>query len=133
MKEAFNKYFIDVIRNHYFDFKEKMDKRTFSLFFLNWFIIYLFVVIISFAIVSFPLIFNIEANVILLAIPVIIMVLFSVFLLIPCFFACVRRQRDISEKNWFWYFFLLLIPFIGSFVYVAILCILPSENENNKR
>jgi uncharacterized membrane protein YhaH (DUF805 family) len=60
------------------------------------------------------------------------MVLLATLLLIPCFFACIRRQRDISEKKWFWYFLLLFIPFIGNIVYIVVLCIMPSEDKQKK-
>ena len=135
MKEAFNKYFIDVLKNHYLDFQEKMDNKTFSFFFLNWFIMYFLVVTVTFIFTFLPVILNTDINFGLLALPMVIMVVIAIYLLIPCFCACVRRQRDISEKYWFLYFLLVLIPFIGNFIYIAVLCIVPSEKErkNNKQ
>ncbi len=135
MKEAFNKYFVDILKNHYLDFQGKIDNKTFSFFFLNWFIMYFFIVAIFFIIHLLPIIFNTDINLGLLALPMLIMVIIAIYLLVPCFCACVRRQRDISEKYWFWLFFLVLIPLIGNFIYVAVLCILPSEKgqKNNKQ
>ncbi len=129
MKEAFNKYFIDIIKNHYLDFQGKMDNKTFSFFFLNWLIIYFLVVTVAFSIPLFQIIFNTDINLILLAVPMMIMVVISVYLLIPCFCACLRRQRDIDEKKWFLYCLLLLIPFIGNIVYIVVLCSMPSEKK----
>ena len=125
MKEYFNKYFIDIIKNHCFDFKGKMDNRTFSFFFLNWFLVCFLVFLGSFTI--FLLHININSTV--LSVYMIIMSIIYTCLLVPCFFSCIRRQRDISEKYWFLFFLLILIPFIGNFIHLVVLCIMPSERK----
>ena len=129
MIENFNKYFIDIIKNHYFDFKGKMDARTFSLFFINWFIVYLLLIVCCFFVTLSPVFFNIKISSVFLAISTMMTVLLTILLLIPCFFACIRRQKDIDEKKWFLYFLLLLIPFIGNIVYIVVLFVMSSEKN----
>ncbi len=133
MKEYFDKYLIDIFKNHYIDFKEKMDRKTYLFFFLNWTIIYLIVGSLCFLIPLLPVILDKDINNVLLTISSIILVLLASFILIPCFFACIRRQRDINEKKWYLFFLLFLIPVIGSFIYTILLCVLPGENERKNK
>ena len=130
MKEYFNKYFIDIIRNHYFDFRGKMDGKTFASFFLNCFIVNILIFFFFLAVNFLPIIlFNIKTGDSLMVISVFIMMILQFLLLVTLFFACVRRQRDIDEKKWFLYFLLLLIPFIGNIVYIVVLFVLPTQKK----
>jgi len=55
--------------------------------------------------------------------------LISILLIVPSISAMVRRLHDVNKSGW--WFFISLIPFIG-WIWLPVLLLSPSQNQNNK-
>ena len=53
---------------------------------------------------------------------------YALAVLIPSLAVCVRRLHDIGKSGW--YYFLILIPFIGPFILIVWLCLDSQMGEN---
>ncbi|MBO4707078.1 MAG: DUF805 domain-containing protein [Elusimicrobiaceae bacterium] len=106
-----NKYFIDVIKNHYFDFSGKATRTQFWLFVLINFIV-------SFVLMLVCGIFLNEQT------AKIISIVYGLALLLPGLGIAARRLRDGGFSPWL--LLLGLIPFIGPII-LLILYIMPSK------
>lgn len=106
-----NKYFIDVIKNHYCDFSGKATRTQFWMFVLiNW--------IVSFVLGLVCGMFLKEqtAN--------IVTIIYTLALLLPSLSIAARRLRDGGFSPWF--LLLIFIPVIG-WIALIILYIMPSK------
>ena len=107
-----NKYFIDVIKNHYFDFSGKATRKQYWLFVLWSFIIGVVLGFIVSAIFGQGQTANIIGNVCKLA------------LLLPSLGIAARRLRDGGFSPWL--LLLVFVPFMG-WLALLILYIMPSK------
>ena len=107
-----NKYFIDVIKNHYFDFAGRATRTQFWMFVLFNFIISLVLGIICGMFLS-----ENTTN--------IISWVYYFALLLPSLGIAARRLRDGGFTPWL--LLLALIPFIG-WIALIVLYIMPSKN-----
>jgi len=99
-----NKYFLDIIKKHYFDFSGKECRKVFWLYALNCFI----------------------ASFILNIIWGTLVVIFALAIFFPSLGLLVRRLKDAGFSGWF--ALLLLVPAIG-WIAVLILVCLPTKNK----
>lgn len=105
----FNTYFLDVIKNHYFDFAGKADRKQFWLYVLFYFITFLILgIVLGF--------FGKVGNV--------IYYVCSLALLLPSLGIAARRLRDGGFTPWL--LLLALIPVIGAII-LLVLYLLPSK------
>lgn len=117
--EVVNKYFVDVIKNHYFDFEGRASRKHFWMFFLIYFILSIVVGIIA----------GIIAGV--LGTPIIgsaISGLFSLALLGPYLGIAARRLHDINKSGW--WLLIGLIPLVG-LVLIYFFVLKGDESQNN--
>lgn len=105
----FNTYFLDVIKNHYFDFAGKADRKQFWLWVLWSFIIFL---VLSIVLSFFGKVGNI------------IYFLCQLAILLPALGIAARRLRDGGFSPWL--LLLGLIPVIG-WIILLVLYLLPSK------
>ncbi len=95
-----DKYFISVLKNHYFDFNGRARRKEFWMFSLWCFLIALVT-----AIIDIILGFNGGGP---------ITALFALAIIIPSLGLTVRRLHDINYSGW-WYF-ISFIPLIGGLI-----------------
>ncbi len=105
-----NKYFIDVIKNHYIDFSGKATRTQFWMFALWNFIISFVLGIIC------GIFLKNHAN--------IVNMVYSLALLLPALGIAARRLRDGGFTPWL--LLLLLIPVIGWIALLVLYC-MPSK------
>lgn len=109
----FKTYFLDVVKNHYLDFKGRATRKQFWLFIL-------FICIIYFILTLCGMMNNALGT---LANVLYILVAFA--LLLPHLAIQVRRLHDTGRSGWWW--FICLVPFIGPIV-LLVFFLLPSKN-----
>ena len=123
--EFINKYFVDVVKNHYIEFTGKADREQFwyfflinlALFFVLW--IALLILVAIFAILSSSLAFYL-GGLLWLAYMII-----AFGLLLPNLGIAARRLTD-AGFEW-WMCFGLLIPFVN--LAILVLCALPAKSK----
>ncbi|MDR1614023.1 MAG: DUF805 domain-containing protein [Campylobacteraceae bacterium] len=116
-QNSFVGYYIDAIKNHYFDFNGRARRKAFWFFVLINFIVniilsaidsIIFVNIIGFALLS---------------------LVYTLAILLPSIGLAVRRLHDIGKSGW-WYL-INLIPIIG-FIWFIILAATDSQPGSNQ-
>lgn len=112
IKEYFNKYFVDVLKTQYTDFKGRANRPQYWYFFLFNFLISFVLGFID------GLIFG--ANVISLV--------YTLAVLVPGIAIAVRRLHDLG-KPWFW-LLVALIPLVGGIALIVLFCLKGEEKEN---
>ena len=110
----FNTYFVDVIKNHYVDFKGRATRKQFWLFTLFNFI---FAVILS----MLGSMENTVGDVF-----DILNLIYSLAVLLPSLAIAIRRLHDIGRSGW--WFLIGFVPFIGQII-LLIFYVLPSKNN----
>ena len=105
-----NQYFIDVIKNHYFDFSGRATRTQFWMFALINFLV--------------SIVLGIVAGIVLKQHANLISIVYSLALLLPSLGIAARRLRDGGFTPW-----LLLLGFIPVIGWIAliILYIMPSK------
>lgn len=112
--EAFNKYFLDVIKNKYICFTGRARRKEFWMFLLFFYVIY-FVLIILSGVLS-------QIAGFLGVIFYFVAMLFSLAVLIPYLGLLVRRIQDTDREWWF-----MFIP-----VFNIIICFMEGTKGDNK-
>lgn len=105
-----NKYFIDVIKNHYFDFSGRATRMQFWMFALINFIV--------------SIVLGIVAGIVLKGNANIVNIIYGLALLLPSLGITARRLRDGGFTPWL--LLLLFVPVIG-WIALLILYIMPSK------
>lgn len=113
--EYFDKFFLDIIRNHYADFKGRVSRKTYWMFIL-------FTSIIGVLIVAVSFLLGMGNN------ATFISNIYGLCLWLPSISLGVRRMHDIGKSGW--WVLISLIPVIGIFWYVY-LAIQPSNSDSN--
>lgn len=112
IKEYFNRYFVNVLKTQYTDYNGRADRPQFWYFFL-------FVFIITFVLAFIDtLLFGRS----------LLSLIFSLATLVPNVCLGIRRLHDLGKPGWWYWIF--LIPFIGSIILLVLFC-LPGENKAN--
>lgn len=114
---AFSKYFVDPIKNHYLDFGGRATRTQYWAF-VGWNI----VVAILFAIVA-AILGRIAGA--LGGITTVVYYLFELAILLPALGLAARRLRDGGFSPWL--LLLALVPFVGGIV-LLVLFLMPSKN-----
>ena len=119
--EAFNKYFLDIVKNHYADFEGRARRREYWMFTLMYLIVYVALAIVGgiLSIISSTL-GSLVFGLIGLA---------SLAVLIPSIAVTVRRLHDVDKSGWF--ILVSLIPVIGGF-YLLYLTIIEGTKGDNQ-
>jgi len=114
IKNEFNKYYINVIQNHYVDFDGKVTKKEFWMFILFNFLI-AFVLLLIWNLLHLWVLYTI----------------YSLWVTLPSLGMIIRRLHDIG-KSWWW----ILIEFIPVIWFIWLIVLLVSDSkkvaENSK-
>jgi len=108
--ESVNKYYVDVLKEHYFDFEGKAKRREFWMFVL-------FSVIVSILLGILQRMLFGEDNTLLSN-------LYSLAVLLPSLGIGVRRLHDVGQSGWL--MLLALIPILGWLI-LLYFYVLPSK------
>ena len=112
--KTLNTYFIDVIKNHYFDFKGRATRTQFWMYVL-------FSVILGIVLGVLATFIGEKAGTAVLAIV-------NLALLLPSLGIAVRRLHDIGRSGWWLLIgFIPVVNFIGGIV-LLVFYVLPSKN-----
>lgn len=112
IKEYFNRYFVNVLKTQYTDYTGRANRPQFWYFFL-------FVFIITFVLAFIDtLLFGRS----------LLSLIFSLATLVPNVCLGIRRLHDLGKPGWWYWIF--LVPFIGSIILLVLFC-LPGENKAN--
>ena len=109
-----NKYFLDVFKNHYVDFKGRATRKQYWLYVLFTFIAFFILA----AMLSF---FGKTGD--------IIYALCQLAILLPSLAILARRLHDTNKSAW--WLLLELVPFIGALV-LFVFALLPSNEGENR-
>lgn len=112
IKTYFNKFFMEVVKTQYANFKGRTTRGQYWKF------------VLCYIIVSIPLAI-IDA---LLFQGQVLTLVLSLALLVPNIAIGVRRLHDLGKQGW-WYF-IALIPLVGPIALIAFFC-LPGETKAN--
>jgi len=124
--EQFQNYFVDVLKSKYFLFSGRAPRREYWYFVLFSIIVSILLGIID-GVVGTMLTLGVDPQ----GMPIqtgILGLFFSLFMLLPATGIAVRRLHDIGKSGW-WYF-IVLIPFIGILVLLYFLVTPSQEGEN---
>lgn len=109
-----NKYFLDVFKNHYVDFKGRATRKQYWLYVLFMFIAFLILAaVLSFFGKTGQIIFN----------------LCQLAIFLPSLAILARRLHDTNKSAW--WLLLDLVPFIGGLV-LFVFALLPSNEGENR-
>ena len=114
-------YFLDVVKNHYFDFEGRARRKQYWMYVL-WYIV--FQLIVGLVIGLLGGILGLSENSIR-----ILSCLISLALLLPSLGIAVRRLHDIGKSGW--YYFIAFIPIIGGIILLVFFCT-PGETGDNQ-
>jgi uncharacterized membrane protein YhaH (DUF805 family) len=106
------KYFIDVIKNHYFDFEGTTDAKSFWMFFG-----FSFLINIVLGLIDWGIGWDFLSEGILCFI-------FQLAILLPFLGIGARRLHDSGKSGWWW--LIALVPFIG-WIILIIFWVMPSK------
>ena len=112
IKEYFNRYFVNVLKTQYTDYNGRPNRPHFWYFFLFDFIITIVLAFID------TLLFGRS----------LLSLIFSLATLVPNVCLGIRRLHDLGKPGWWYWIF--LVPFIGSIILLVLFC-LPGENKAN--
>lgn len=108
IKNAFNLYLVDVLKNHYADFNGRATRTQFWMFNLFIFIASFIIALIA-GIIRLP----------------VLSLLFVLAVLIPSIAIDVRRIRDLGISPW--WILVVFVPFIGGVALLVAFC-LPTDS-----
>ena len=111
--DAFDQYFLDVIRNHYADFEGRARRKEYWMFAL-----FSFAIGIAFQIVA-SILGAVSDTLALLLLG--LYVLFGLALFLPNIGLTIRRLHDTGRSGW--WMLVALIPLVGVFVLIYFLVI----------
>lgn len=112
IKTYFNKYFLDVVKNHYNDYKGRANRSQY------WYFV-LFCVLISIPLAVVDVVIGIR----------LFSTIFSIAVLFPSVCLGIRRLHDLGKPGWF--YFLCLVPVVGPIALLVMFC-LKGQNEKNQ-
>jgi uncharacterized membrane protein YhaH (DUF805 family) len=135
--DTFNKYFVDIIKNHYFGFIGRTSRKQFWMFILFGLIVGL-LLRIFFEVVSItlrastlsnvlPFIVGLKSEMPMLSNALSFVVCLMLFL--SSLGICVRRLHDINKSGW--WMLIALIPTIGFFILLYFFVLRGDEVMNN--
>ncbi len=112
VKSAFNRYFVDYLKNSYMEFGGRVSRRQYWMFAL------------------FSILVSIVIGIVAGIIPILsfVSVLYLLAILIPSIGLAVRRLHDIGLSGWF--FLISIIPYVGMIALLLLLC-LPGDAKTN--
>ena|SRR3990172_860228 len=106
-------WYLRVVKDNYANFTGRARRKEFWTFYLFNMVFLIITVIVDYVLGTFPLIYAI----------------YLLALIIPTIAVTVRRLHDVGKSGW-WYF-ILLIPFIGVIWLLVLLCTDGIPGENN--
>lgn len=112
IKAYFNKYFLDVIKNQYNDYKGRANRSQY------WYFV-LFCVLISIPLAIVDVVIGVR----------LFSTIFSIAVLCPSVCLGIRRLHDLGMSGWF--YLLCLVPVVGPIALLVMFC-LKGKNEKNK-
>lgn len=104
-------WFLDPIKNHYFDFKGRATRKEYWMFALFYLVIYILLSIVDYMIGMQILTF-----------------LFSLALLVPHIALAARRLHDTGKSGW-WQV-IVLVPFVGWVIAIVLLALKGHDTDN---
>lgn len=112
VKNGFNTYFVEYLKNNYAKFDGRVSRREYWMFSL-------YSILVSIAL---------QIVILILSPLAIVSLLYAVALLVPSIGLGIRRLHDINLSGWF--FLIALVPFIGGLALLFLFC-LPSDKGKN--
>lgn len=112
IKSYFNKYFLDVVKTQYNDYKGRASRSQY------WYFV-LFCVLISIPLAIVDVVIGVR----------LFSTIFSIAVLCPSVCLGIRRLHDLGKPGWF--YFLCLVPVVGPIALLVMFC-LKGQNEKNK-
>lgn len=106
-------WYLRVVKDNYANFNGRARRKEYWLFFLINMLFAIVTVIIDFILGTFLLIYAI----------------YVLALIIPSIAVTIRRLHDIGKSGW-WYF-ILLVPFIGAIWLLVLLCTDGNPGDNS--
>lgn len=113
IKSCFNRYFIEVLKTQYADFKGRADRPQYWYFTLFAALISIVLGIID------GILFGSQ----------ILSLIFSLAVLVPSLGLGVRRLHDLGKSGWL--YLIVLIPLLGPIALLVLFC-LKGENKKNQ-
>ena len=112
IKSYFNKYFLDVVKNQYNDYKGRASRSQY------WYFV-LFCVLINIPLAIVDVVIGVR----------LFSTIFSIAILCPSVCLGIRRLHDLGKPGWF--YFLCLVPVVGPIALLVMFC-LKGQNEKNQ-
>ena len=109
MVDFFQKWFVDIVKNHYADFEGRVRRQTYWMFYLSYLILS----------VALGVVGAIIGSIIGMWFYLLVMGLAGVAMIVPVIALGVRRLHDIGKSGW-WYL-IVLIPLIGTIGLIVLL------------
>jgi uncharacterized membrane protein YhaH (DUF805 family) len=106
-------WYLKVVKDNYANFKGRARRKEYWMFFLFNMIFVIVAAIIDYMLGTFPLIYGI----------------YLLGLIIPSLAVLVRRLHDVGKSGW--WFFIALIPLIGTIWLLVLLCTDGNAGENS--
>jgi len=123
--ETFKRYYLDVIFQHYLDFKGRASRSEFWYFVLFNLLVTLVLMLIDNFLINQPLLHMTPEEA---SRGGILQVVYSLAVFLPTLALSVRRLHDIGKSGW--WMLLSFVPIIGPLV-LLIFWILPSKESDN--
>lgn len=113
LKNGFNTYFVDYLKNNYANFDGRVSRRQYWMFTL------------------YSMLISIAFNIVIAIIPflAIISLLYAFALIVPSIGLGIRRLHDLNLSGWF--FLIAFIPLLGGLALLFLFC-MPGDAEDNK-
>ncbi|MDT0631476.1 DUF805 domain-containing protein [Rubrivirga sp. S365] len=111
--DAFQEYFVDIVKNHYADFEGRARRKEYWMFYLFSVLVAIAVVVVAVILISISESLAIVAGLLYIAL--------ALGLLLPSLAVAVRRLHDTDRSGW-WYL-VSLVPFIGGFILLYFMVI----------
>lgn len=103
--------YLDIIKNHYADFKGRLPRRSYWVFVLFNILISTALYVLSAIVLKTPILCSV----------------YSLAIMLPGIGACIRRLHDIGKSGW-WY--LLALTGVGAVVLLVFFCLPGDECDN---
>ena len=119
--DAFDEWYIDVIKHQYADFDGRARRKEYWMFTL-------FNTLIGFTLYV-PVVLGIVLGLdILLYVGILLLIVFAFGTFIPSLAVAVRRLHDTGKSGWF--YLLCLVPYIGAFILIYFMVVEGNSGSN---
>lgn len=113
VKNGFNTYFVEYLKNNYAKFDGRVTRRQYWMFTL------------------YSMLVSIAMNIVIAILPflAIVSLLYAIALIVPSIGLGIRRLHDLNLSGWF--FLIAFVPVLGGLALLFLFC-MPGDAEENK-